>query len=131
MTSSRIRGSQLAALALLVALVWGATQWRSLRKEDASVAQSLAAISRPGEILMISSETCVHCKLARRWLTVHNVAFRECVIERDAPCAQRYRALYAPGTPLLVVRDRVLRGFSPQAILAVLKLPDQAPLRGA
>ncbi len=119
----RITWRQILVLALLLALVWGATRWGAMREDDASVAQSLALLSQPGEILMISSEACVHCELARRWLTAHDVPFSECWIERDAPCAVRYRALHAPGTPLLVVRDQVLLGFSPHAIWAALKPP--------
>ena len=122
---------QLGVLVLLVALAYGITQWWSVRRSDDAVAQALAVYSQPGEILMISSENCSHCAFARRWMRTREVAFSECVIEHDTQCAARYQALYAPGTPVLVVRDQVLLGFSPQAIWNVLKAPVRSPLQGA
>jgi glutaredoxin len=62
----------------------------------------------------------VYCTNARRWMRERKVAFTECLIERDADCADRYRALNAPGTPVLLVRDQVLVGFSPDALREVL-----------
>ncbi|MES2889069.1 MAG: glutaredoxin family protein [Pseudomonadota bacterium] len=122
---------QLGVLALLVGLIYGITQWWQVRQTDEAVARSLAVYSRPGEILMISSETCTHCASARRWMHTRDVAFTECVIEQDTQCAARYQALYAPGTPVLVVRDQVLLGFSPQAIWNVLKAPVRSSPQGA
>ena len=46
--------------------------------------------------------------------------FTECLIERDAACATNYRALLAPGTPVLLVRGERLVGFDPQAVAAAL-----------
>ncbi len=127
----RITGVQLGVLALLMAVLYGISQWWLVRRTDISMGQALSALSQPGEIMMIASENCVQCELARRWMQRHNVAFSECLIERDADCSARYQALYAPGTPLLVVRERVLTGFSPQAIWQVLKTAPQSPPQGA
>lgn len=122
---------QLGVLVLLIGLIYGFTRWWDLRQSEKAVAQSLAVYSQPGEILMISSETCTHCVSARHWLHTRDVAFTECVIEQDTQCAARYQALHAPGTPVLVVRDQVLLGFSPEAIWNVLKAPVRSSPQGA
>lgn len=127
----RITGLQLGGLALLLAVLYGISQWWLVRRTDISMGQSLSALSQPGEILMITSENCVQCELARRWMRMHKVTFSECQIESDAQCSARYQALYAPGTPLLVVREQVLLGFSPQAIWQVLKTSPQPHPQGA
>ena len=54
---------------------------------------------KPGDIVMLSSDHCVYCEAARRWLVKHHVSFEECFIERDAACAESYRAQGARGTP--------------------------------
>ena len=107
---------------MLVALVGGASEW--WREHQASVlGRQLAQASRPGDIEMLSSVTCVFCERARRWLGRHQVAFTECFIERDADCAQRYQALGARGTPTLLVRGQAQLGM--RADLALARLREQ------
>jgi glutaredoxin len=84
------------------------------------IGSAVAASARAGDIRMLSSVTCVYCAQARAWFGEHGVPFSECFIESDAACAAGYHALMAPGTPILLVRGNVQRGFSPQAIAAAL-----------
>jgi len=113
-----------SALAGLVALVLGvsaASQWWAGRHQQ-SVAEEVAAMAAPGDIHMISSQTCGSCIVARRWFTEHGVAYSECVIEQDAVCRADFEARRAPGTPVLVVRGQPQLGFSPERLRDTLKL---------
>lgn len=83
-------------------------------------ARRLAERVKPGDIRMLSSETCPYCLAARRWMTAQRVPFRECFIERDAACAADYQALGAAGTPTLVVRGQRVIGFDRERILNLL-----------
>ena len=105
---------------LLIALAaWVVLQsWQSYSDRKAGVA--LAALAKPGDIVMLSSETCAYCKSASRYMTEHQIPFRECFIETDAACAESYRAQQAPGTPTLLVRGQRLVGFDPERIAKVL-----------
>jgi glutaredoxin len=100
-----------AAYVLLVAM-----QGRT----DKQAGAALAALAKPGDIVMLSSETCMHCDQARRWLTEYGVPFRECFIERDAACADSYRAQQSPGTPTLLVRGERQVGFDPGLVTKAL-----------
>lgn len=84
----------------------------------------LQARARPGDIRMISSETCVYCNKAREWMNARQVPFEECFIERDEPCAAQYRALGARGTPTILVRGQPQLGFNPERMAAVLAATD-------
>jgi glutaredoxin len=107
-------------LLLVVALAWGASQgWRAV--QAARLGPEIARQARQGDIHMISSLTCTWCTRARGWFTEHGVAFSECFVERDAACADAYVALQAPGTPVLLVRDERVIGFSPQRIAEALR----------
>ena len=106
----------LASLLLLVLLVSGASEWWRER-QSAAQGRQLAGVARPGDITMLSSVTCVFCERARRWMTLHQVPFSECFIERDAACAQQYQALGARGTPTLLVRGQAQLGFDAQRVL--------------
>ena len=110
----------LAGLMLLVLLVSGASEWWRARQASA-LGRQLAQASRPGDIEMLSSVTCVFCERARRWMSLHQVPFQECFIERDADCARRYQALGGRGTPTLLVRGQAQLGFSADQVLAGLR----------
>jgi glutaredoxin len=84
-------------------------------------AERLVALARPGDIRMISSETCPWCTVARRWMQAEGVPFEECLIERDTACADEFRARGGLGTPLLVVRGRSVLGFDRGAVLEALE----------
>ena len=73
----------LLGLALLVAAVAGGQQWW-VAHQRADVGTAVAALARPGDIHMLSSDSCSICVVARRWFTTHGVIFTECSIERDA-----------------------------------------------
>lgn len=113
------------SIAVLLALVIGASaasQWWA-QGSEARRGKQLAAAARPGDIRMLSSETCVYCAAARRWMTEHSVRFDECFIERDAQCKLLYEAAQARGTPTLLVRGQVQIGFDAARVLAALKAP--------
>ena len=108
------------SLLALVLLVWGASEaWRSWCADR--LGREVAALARPGDIEMISSDSCIFCAQARTWFNANEVPFTECSIERDEACAARFRALMSPGTPVLLVRGKPQVGFSPQRVVQALK----------
>jgi glutaredoxin len=111
--SARLR--RFAVPLLLVAGAWGAMQALQSCQSN-RVGQAVAAAARPGDIVMLSSQTCPYCDQARAWFEAHGVPFHECVIEHEPACAAAYQALQAPGTPTLVVRGQRQVGFSPQRV---------------
>ncbi len=105
---------------VLVLAVGAASQWWAAHSQRQLGAQ-VAKLAQPGDIRMLSSETCAICAQARRWFSQHRVPFSECLIERDATCRQAFEATQSPGTPVIVVRGRSQVGFSPQRLLAALQ----------
>ena len=120
-----MRGRDWATLGALVLAVTTAMTWWQDRRAAAE-GPAIAALARPGDIRMISSVTCVYCTRAREWLRKHQVVHGECFIERDAACMAEYRALGGPGTPTLVVRGQMQRGFSPPAVRERLEQGDRS-----
>ena len=108
------------SLLVVVAVAWFASSaWRG--HVQAQDGEQLVTVARPGDIRMISSETCPYCLAARRWMTQQGVPFSECFIERDAKCAADYQALGAVGTPTVMVRGQRVIGFDRAQILSILK----------
>jgi glutaredoxin len=111
---------RIAPLLLLIAAGWTGVQVIE-RVGGERIAREMAANAKAGDIMMLSSDTCTYCDQARAWFHQHGVTFGECSIERDAACAQAYRALRSPGTPMLVVRGQRQVGFSPQRVVQALR----------
>ena len=109
----------LLGLALLVLGALSAQAWWTARLRE-EVGAEAAALARPGDIRMLSSDSCAVCEQARRWFVANRVPYSECSIERDASCRAAFEARMAPGTPVLLVRDRALLGFSPEALRSAL-----------
>jgi len=110
----------LLGLGLVVLTISAAGQWWAARHETALGAQ-VAALARPGDIRMLASETCSICSLARRWFSANQIAFTECLIERDAACRAAFEASAAAGTPVLLLRGQVEIGFNPTRLRDRLK----------
>jgi glutaredoxin len=111
--------SSVIGLVAVVLLAWAGLQWLG-GHQSASLGAQVAAQARKGDIVMLASQTCVYCAKARAWFNANQVPFDECLIETDAACAQAFRALNAPGTPMIVVRGRAQVGFDPARIQQAL-----------
>ncbi|MFG6416428.1 glutaredoxin family protein [Roseateles sp. DC23W] len=108
--------SLLVVIALAAAASWA---WRShVKSVDGEL---LAQRVQPGDIRMISSETCGWCTAARRWMQDEGIAFDECFVERDAQCRADYQALGGMGTPTLIVRGQTVMGFDRARIIEILQ----------
>lgn len=107
------------SLFAVVAVTWLASSvWRShLAAQDGEL---LSRRVQPGDIRMLSSETCGWCTAARRWMRSEGVAFSECFIERDAQCAADYQARGGLGTPTLVVRGQTVVGFDRERVIELV-----------
>jgi glutaredoxin len=117
MSLARRDVTALAAIATLGLIAWSAVQaWRS-----GQVGDEIARLAKPGDIQMVSSETCVFCTAARRWMTAQQVPFDECLVERDGACMARFQSQGAPGTPLIFVRGQPQLGFSPERVRDALR----------
>jgi glutaredoxin len=114
-TAGRGGGRPLLGLVVLVLVVSAASQWWAGHRER-QTGRQVAALAQPGDIRMLSSESCGICVVARQWFTDNQVAFDECLIERDAACRAAFEAQGAPGTPVLIVRGRAQLGFNPQRL---------------
>ncbi|GFM86216.1 NrdH-redoxin [Pseudomonas cichorii] len=107
------------ALIMLVVVVyqnWGKIE-NLFNPQPASVAQSYSQ----AKVVMYATEWCGYCKQTRRFLDSKGIAFTEYDIEKSAEGRKAYEALGGRGIPLLDVNGTLIRGFSPDAILAALK----------
>ena len=82
-----------------------------------------------GVVLMYSTAGCPHCKRARRWLLEQKIPYKEFDIEKDDVAAKELyekcqaQSIMPGGVPMFDVNGQIVPGFSPEAILQLLKQP--------
>ena len=72
-------------------------------------------------VVLYATEWCGYCRKARRFLQENDIPFVEYDIEKSAEGRRQYEALNGRGIPLLKVKGTVIRGYSPEAIMAALE----------
>ena len=109
------RRSLLILIGIILSLSAGVQLWGW--RQEQNLGQQLASLTKPGDIMMLASDTCEYCVMARAYMRQHAVPYTECSIERDAQCAARYQGLKSPGTPVMLVRGEAQVGFMPSKML--------------
>ena len=101
-------------IALIVYQHWGDIQNYINPPEDLSSQHS-------ADVIMYATSWWGFCKKARKFLRNENIEFIEYDIEKSREGREQYEKLNGRGVPLMVVKGKIIRGYSPQAIKAALK----------
>lgn len=109
------RRSLLILIGAILLLSAGTQLWDWHQQQK--LGRDIAGAAKPGDIMMLASDTCEWCVMARSYMRMHAVPYSECSIERDTQCAARYHGLKSPGTPVMVVRGDAQVGFMPSKLL--------------
>lgn len=67
--------------------------------------------------VLYSTAWCGYCKKTRALLEKHGIEYTEFDIERSSEGKQQYEKLNGVGVPLLLIGDKVVRGYDPKTIL--------------
>ncbi len=78
------------------------------------------AANNDTQVVMYSTDWCGYCKQARRLFRSAGVEYHEYNIEKSAEGLKQYQALGGRGVPLIIINDKILRGFDKAEILREL-----------
>jgi glutaredoxin len=76
---------------------------------------------KPPRVILYATRDCGHCRRLKAWLKQHRIPFREFDIQRNARAFREFQRHGGAGAPLLVVGDRVIRGFQPNHLAEQLR----------
>ena len=79
--------------------------------------------------MLYTQEGCAESHQVRTWLTERGIIFTERNVTRDLDAAKALLATGTFGTPLLIVGNRSIIGFRPDALTAALARPDEEEAR--
>lgn len=71
-------------------------------------------------VVMFSAAGCGYCVKAREYFNQKGVAFEELDVNASEDVRRRFQSLGGRGVPLILIGERQISGFDPQAIQAAL-----------
>ncbi|MFZ6654888.1 glutaredoxin family protein [Undibacterium sp. TJN19] len=81
-------------------------------------------------VVMYSTANCSFCKKTRAYFAENKVDYIDLDVEKSAVAASRHAALGGEGVPVIIIGNRLIRGYQPevfsQALLAMHKLQTAA-----
>jgi glutaredoxin len=80
-----------------------------------------AQVQSNAKVTLYATDWCGYCKQTRRFLDSKGIPYTEYDIEKSKEGRKAYEALGGRGIPLIDVNGTLIRGFSPEEILAALK----------
>lgn len=77
-----------------------------------------------GEVVLFATKWCGYCAKTRAFFDKHGIPYTEHDIEDSPEAARQMLALGGFGVPVVVVGDKVIRGYQPAALTAALTAAD-------
>ncbi len=110
-------------LVALLVLVWGGSTAIQLWRQHGQ-GEAVRQARPEGRITLFTTQTCAFCAQAKAWLKDERVPYSECPVDSDAVCAERFRRMGEPGTPVVQVDDDQFRlGFDATWLAQALSRP--------
>lgn len=86
--------------------------------ETGDYASYIKAAGTP--VVMLSLSTCPYCKQAREYFAAHDIAYTDYVIDQSPDAMRMFNELKEKGTPVIITRHHIMRGFYAAGIGAQL-----------
>ena len=71
-------------------------------------------------VVLYTTSWCPYCRKARSFFQQANIPFTEYDIEKSTYAYKQYQQISGRGVPVIVIGDRVVQGYNPQAIRSAL-----------
>lgn len=75
---------------------------------------------KSGAVTLYATKWCGYCTKTRALFKKHNIPYTEHDIEDSSEAARQMMAMGAYGVPVVIIGDKVIRGYQPAALLAAL-----------
>lgn len=81
-------------------------------------------------VAVYGTQTCPFCIKTREFLASNNIAFSDLDIDQSEKARSNFKALGAEGVPVVLIGNRMIRGFDEKQIqLALLKINQSTSLK--
>lgn len=72
-------------------------------------------------VVVYGTSTCPFCAQTRDYLNRQKIAYADFNVDQSPQASRQFAALHGSAVPVILIGDRLITGFKPQAIDAALK----------
>ena len=122
--AAQVRGSNftiprwLWQLGFLLVLLFVASRFVSIERIEPTPP---AVVAPEGEVWLFSRNGCGYCKKVKDLMAEKGYTYTELNVDTDANAKKLFQKLQAPGVPVMLVGDREIIGYDPDAIVKAIK----------
>ena len=84
------------------------------------------AIINPSSVKLLIASWCVRCKDMEDLLKEQNVSYQRLDVENDPSAKDLYDKVGGGGVPILIVGNKLLKGYNHSAVIEILKSRDSS-----
>ena len=76
------------------------------------------------DVVLYATSWCPNCANTRKFLKAKNIPYFEYDVDRSSEGQKQFKQLHGNGVPVILVKNTVIRGYNPNAILAAVNSHD-------
>ena len=103
---------------VLVAIALGACVWLGEPLWQTESSPIVAVTSSTGQptVVLYGTAWCPYCRQTRNFFAANGIQYTDLDIEKSKEAGQQYKKLRGVAVPVIVIGDRVFRGFSEETL---------------
>ena len=76
------------------------------------------------EVILYATSWCPNCKQTRKFLKANNIPYYEYDVDNSSEGQRQFKQLHGNGVPVILIKNTVVRGYNPNAIMTAIKSHD-------
>jgi glutaredoxin len=79
------------------------------------------------QVILYATSWCPNCAQTRKFLKAANVPYFEYDVDNSSEGQRQFKQLNGMGVPVILIKNTVVHGYNPKAILAAMKAHNILP----
>lgn len=69
------------------------------------------------DVILYATSWCPNCAQTRKFLKANNIPYFEYDVDKSSEGQRQFKQLHGNGVPVLLIKNTVIRGYNPNAII--------------
>lgn len=72
------------------------------------------------DVILYATSWCPNCAQTRKFLKTNNIPYFEYDVDKSSEGQRQFKQLHGNGVPVLLIKNTVIRGYDPNAIITAV-----------
>ncbi len=73
------------------------------------------------DVILYATTWCPNCAQTRKFLKANKIPYYEYDVDNSSEGQRQFKQLHGNGVPVILIKNTVIRGYNPNAIIAAVK----------